>query len=75
MFDCSEANKWIRQAQYTFRSIKTGISGEFYSWACFKAHQVAEFALESLLHSAGIESFGHDLIVLEESKEAVQLIR
>ncbi len=30
----------------------------------FKAHQVAEFSLKALLRGAGIESFGHDLIVL-----------
>ncbi len=73
VFDCSEAVKWIRHAKYTLSSVVVDIEGGFYSWACFKSHQVAELALKALLRGAGVESFGHDLISLW--KKAVNVCR
>ncbi len=64
MFDCAEARRWLRQAKYTLKAVKPDINGGFYSWACFKGHQAAEYALKALLRGAGLESFGHDLLIL-----------
>ncbi len=61
MLDCGEARRWIAQALYTLDSIRVDIEGGFYAWACFKAHQAAEYALKAVLRGAGAESFGHDL--------------
>lgn len=52
------------QARYTMKSVVVDLEGGFYSWACFKSHQAAEFALKSILRGVGAESFGHDLISL-----------
>lgn len=64
MFDCEEAARWLRQAEYTLRSDESDERLGFYAWACFKAHQVAEYALKALLRGAGLESFGYDLLSL-----------
>ena len=64
MFDCAEARRWLRQARYTLESMEADMRGGFYSWACFKGHQAAEYALKALLRGAGAESFGHDLLSL-----------
>ncbi len=64
MFDCSEARRWMKQAAYTIESITLDLEGGFYSWACFKAHQAAEYSLKALLRGFGVESFGHDLLAL-----------
>lgn len=64
MIDCEEALRWLRQAEYTLRSAEGDERLGFYAWACFKAHQAAEYALKALLRGAGIESFGHDLLSL-----------
>lgn len=69
--DCPEARRWLRQAEYTLQSITADIRGGFYSWACFKAHQAAEFALKAILRAAGLKSFGHDLLNLW--REALRL--
>ena len=64
MLDCPEARRWLRQASYTLESARLDLEGGYYSWACFKAHQAAEYALKALLRASGLESFGHDLIAL-----------
>ena len=64
MFDCEEALRWIKHSKYTLESAKTDLENNFYSWACFKSHQVAEYALKSILRGAGLESYGHDLLDL-----------
>ena len=70
MFDCSEAGRWMRQASYTIDSANLDANGGFYSWACFKSHQAAEYSLKALLRGFGAESFGHDLITLwREAKD------
>jgi HEPN domain-containing protein len=64
VFDCEEASRWMRQARYTIASLGADMNAGFHAWACFKAHQAAEFALKALLRGAGVESFGHDLLDL-----------
>ena len=64
MFDCEEAERWIRQAAYTLASARVDSDNGFHAWACFKSHQVAEYAIKALLRGAGLESFGHDLMGL-----------
>ena len=64
MFDCPEARRWLRQAKYTLRAIDADVEADFYSWACFKGHQAADYALKAVLRGAGVESFGHDLVAL-----------
>jgi len=61
MLDWKEYERWMSQAIKTLELIDADISFEGYSWACFKAHQAAEFALKALLYLAGSPSFGHDL--------------
>ncbi|WP_131159458.1 HEPN domain-containing protein [Aeropyrum pernix] len=64
VFDCEEAVRWLRQAKHTLESIRVDYEGGFYSWACFKANQAAEYSLKAVLRAAGLESFGHDLMAL-----------
>ncbi|MEB3779193.1 MAG: HEPN domain-containing protein [Desulfurococcales archaeon] len=71
MFDCDEAKRWQLQSSYTLKSTRVDIDNGFYSWACFKAHQAAEYALKSILRGAGIESFGHDLMFLWRRAQAI----
>jgi len=61
MFDWDEYERWMDQAKYTLRSIEADVSFGSYSWACFKAHQAAEYALKAFLRGAGKPAFGHDL--------------
>ncbi|KUO87265.1 MAG: DNA-binding protein [Thermoproteus sp. JCHS_4] len=62
--DCDEYYRWIRQAEYTLRSIDADMSSGNYSWACFKAQQTAEFSLKALLRAMGKPAFGHNLVAL-----------
>jgi HEPN domain-containing protein len=41
-----------------------------FNWACFKAHQAAEFAVEGLLYGTGRPARGHSVYkLLEAAKE------
>ncbi len=64
MLDCEEALRWLRQAEYTLRSAEGDERLGFYAWACFKAHQVAEYALKAILRGVGLESFSPNLLTL-----------
>ncbi len=66
MFDWEEYKRWIDQARYTLSSMEADIEHGSYSWACFKAHQVAEYSLKAFLRGAGLPAFGHDLRDLYE---------
>jgi len=75
LIDCPEALRWLRQARYTLGSARVDAEAGFYAWACFKAHQAAEFALKGLLRGAGVESFGHDLLKLwRRSRELCKVL-
>nr|WP_218184382.1 HEPN domain-containing protein [Aeropyrum camini] len=49
VLDCEEADRWLRQARYTLESVRSDYDGGFYSWACFKANQAAEYSLKAVL--------------------------
>jgi len=38
-----------------------------YSWACFKAHQAAEFAAKAILRGLGTPAYGHSVYRLLET--------
>ena len=64
MYDWDEYERWIKQAKHTFNAIKADIQFKNYSWACFKAHQAAEYALKGFLRGTGQPAFGYDLRAL-----------
>jgi HEPN domain-containing protein len=35
-----------------------------YNWACFKAHQSAEFAVKALIRGLGVGAYGHSVSAL-----------
>lgn len=57
--DASEFRRWLDMAERTLRSAARDAEGGDYNWACFKAHQAAEFALEALLYGIGKPTRGH----------------
>ena len=67
MLDRREYERWMSQAKKTLELIDADIEYGGYSWACFKAHQAAEFALKALLHLYGEPVFTHDLLKLLSS--------
>ena len=77
MFDREEFERWIAQAEYTLKSAENDLNSNFYSWACFKAQQAAEYAVKALLFGLGIMAYGHsikrllDLLSRETEKVAV----
>lgn len=64
MLDESEFMRWIKSALRTLESARVDHAHGFYSWACFKAHQVAEKALKALLWGLGSPRVGHSLLAL-----------
>lgn len=67
MFDEEEFRRWIKQAEQTLKSAERDKNAKDYSWACFKAHQSAEFAIKGLLYGFGIMAYGHSLKKLLET--------
>ena len=61
----------MSQSIKTLELVDADIAYEGYSWACFKAHQAAEFALKAILYLVGSPAFGNDLTRL--LKEAVKI--
>lgn len=66
MFDKEEFERWMKQAERTLKSAERDKNATDYSWACFKAHQAAEFAIKGLLYGLGIMAYGHSLKKLLE---------
>ncbi|MEM2021859.1 MAG: HEPN domain-containing protein [Zestosphaera sp.] len=56
--------RWVKSALRTLESARVDHAHGFYSWACFKAHQVAEKALKALLWGLGSPRVGHSLLTL-----------
>ena len=52
MMDEEEFERWLRQAEHTLASARGNIEDGDFDWACFKAHQAAEYALKGLLRAA-----------------------
>ncbi|MBA7645748.1 hypothetical protein ES703_53506 [subsurface metagenome] len=61
MFDTEEYNRWMNEANNTFKSAIVDKDNGFYNWCCFKCHQAAEFAIKALLYGLGSTPFGHSL--------------
>ena len=72
--DWDEYERWMKQAKHTLDSINADLKHGRHEWACFKAHQVAEYSLKALLGGAGEPAFGHDLRdLLEKAKRHCDL--
>jgi len=61
MFDTEEYNRWMNEANNTFKSAIVDKENGFYNWCCFKCHQAAEFAIKALLYGLGSTPFGNSL--------------
>lgn len=64
MIDFDEFQRWIRQAKHTLESSLRDLRDGDFDWACFKAHQAAEYALKALLRGLGRPAFGHSILSL-----------
>lgn len=64
MFDEAEYSRWIRSSRGTLSSARGDLERGDYNWACFKAHQAAEFAVKALLHGLGLPAYGHSVSAL-----------
>lgn len=64
MLDRREVERWYRQAEHTMASADHDREAGDYAWACFKAHQAAEFAVKALLRALGKVATGHGLLAL-----------
>ncbi|AET33176.1 HEPN domain-containing protein [Pyrobaculum ferrireducens] len=59
--DAREFTRWIAMAERTLSSAVGDAERGDFNWACFKAHQAAEFALKALLYGVGMPARGHSL--------------
>ncbi|MGC9050547.1 HEPN domain-containing protein [Pyrobaculum sp.] len=59
--DAGEFTRWIAMAERTLSSAVGDAERGDFNWACFKAHQAAEFALKALLYGVGMPARGHSL--------------
>lgn len=57
--DVDEYRRWLDMAERTVKPAVRDAEGGDYNWACFKAHQAAEFALKALLYGIGRPVRGH----------------
>ena len=62
--DSDEFIRWMSNAKSTLRSATNDKEAGFYSWACFKAQQSAEFSAKAFLRGIGNDSFGHSVSLL-----------
>lgn len=61
MLDTNEYLRWIVSAKKTLDSAKGDLERGDYNWACFKAQQAAELAVEALLLGLGMPAYGHSV--------------
>ncbi|MFP3296077.1 MAG: HEPN domain-containing protein [Vulcanisaeta sp.] len=59
--DSKEYDRWMSMAKRTVESAKHDAEVGDYNWACFKAHQAAEFAIKAALYGIGRATRGHSL--------------
>ncbi|AFA38848.1 putative conserved protein related to C-terminal domain of eukaryotic chaperone, SACSIN [Pyrobaculum oguniense TE7] len=72
--DFEEFRRWIDMAERTLRSAERDMEAGDYNWACFKAHQAAEFAAKALLYGVGKPSRGHSVLrLLREASAFVEV--
>ncbi len=63
-----EAQRWLRQAANDLSFMELAIREEYYSQACFYAHQSSEKALKALAYLRGDRfALGHSIGILLES--------
>jgi HEPN domain-containing protein len=67
--DFVEFSRWLVMARRTLESARRDAEGGDFNWACFKAHQAAEFAAKGLLYGAGRPARGHSVSRLLEAAE------
>jgi HEPN domain-containing protein len=63
-FDETEYRRWLAHAEHTLAAARADLEAKFFSWACFKAQQVAEYALKGVLRGAGAPALGHSVLQL-----------
>jgi HEPN domain-containing protein len=72
--DCVEFSRWLAMARRTLESAARDVEGGDHNWACFKAHQAAEFAVKGLLYGAGRPARGRSVSkLLEAAKDLVEV--
>jgi len=64
LLDEDEFKRWFKMALGTVRSAEGDLERGDYNWACFKAHQSAEFAVKGLLRGLGLGAYGHSVSAL-----------
>lgn len=69
--DCVEFSRRLAMARRTLESARRDVEGGDYNWACFKAHQAAEFAVKGLLYGVGKPARGHSVFKLLEAAGAL----
>ena len=67
--DWVEYDRWQEQAASARVAAEGAASVEAHGWACFLYEQSAQLSLKGLLHAAGLEGWGHDVMVLCERAE------
>lgn len=63
--DTDEFSRWRAQAAAAAATAELAFGGGRFEWACFLYEQAAQLGVKGLLHSLGLEAWGHDLVVLE----------
>ncbi|WP_291998835.1 HEPN domain-containing protein [Caldivirga sp.] len=72
--DLKEYGRWITMAQRTLESARRDAEFGDFNWACFKAHQAAEFAIKAILYGIGKPTRGHSLThLIAELSELVNI--
>ncbi len=62
--DVNEFRRWLAQAESALASAQMLAVAQS-AWSCFCCEQAAQLAVKGLLHAAGLEAWGHDLVELE----------
>ncbi len=67
--DAAEFRRWRDQAESALAAARV-LAATQPAWACFCSEQAAQLAVKGLLHAAGLEAWGHDLVELESRLRA-----
>ena len=59
--DKDEYDRWMIAAERTLKSAQNDLKMGDYNWACFKAGQAAELAVEALLQGLGLPSYSRSI--------------
>ncbi|AFK22279.1 HEPN domain-containing protein [Pyrococcus sp. ST04] len=69
MFESSEYERWIKQAERTLQSAERDLQHKDYEWASFKAQQASELAMKAITRALGIILTGHSITKLLKALE------